>query len=205
MTSPNMLQGIAILVTAPIRSGVTEALEATFTVHRLWEQDDPDAFFAAHGAQIRGIATTTLFGKVRADLIERLPALEIIASFGVGYDNVDVAAAVRAGAIVTNTPGVLVDETADLAMGLLLATIRQIPQAERHLRTGLWPQERFSLSPRCAAGAWASWGWARSARRSHGGWKGSAWKSPTTDAPGRTAWITPGIPMPARWRRPATC
>ncbi|MBF5088663.1 2-hydroxyacid dehydrogenase [Novosphingobium sp. NBM11] len=144
---PNALQSIDILVTAPIRSGVTEALEATFTVHRLWEQDDPDAFFAAHGARIRGIATTTLFGKVRADLIERLPALEIIASFGVGYDNVDVAAAVQAGAIVTNTPGVLVDETADLALGLLLATIRQIPQAERHLRAGLWPQERFRLSP----------------------------------------------------------
>jgi lactate dehydrogenase-like 2-hydroxyacid dehydrogenase len=52
-------------------------------VHRLWEQDDPDAFSPRTGAD-PGIATTTLFGKVRADLIERLPALEIIASFGVG-------------------------------------------------------------------------------------------------------------------------
>jgi lactate dehydrogenase-like 2-hydroxyacid dehydrogenase len=79
-------------------------------------------------------------------LMARLPALEIVANFGVGYDSVDAEAAGRRGVVVTNTPGVLDDEVADLTVGLLLATIRQIPQAERHLREGKWPAGGFPLT-----------------------------------------------------------
>jgi lactate dehydrogenase-like 2-hydroxyacid dehydrogenase len=103
---------------------------------------------------------------------------------------VDVAAAVQAGAIVTNTPGVLVDETADLALGLLLATIRQIPQAERHLRAGLWPQERFRLSPSLRGRRVGILGLGAIGKAIARRLEGFGWISPTTGAPGSQAWIT---------------
>jgi len=137
-----------ILMVAPIRTGVIDALDDAFTLHRLWCEADKDRFLRETGPRIRGLAASTLAASpVTGDLLDRLPALEIIANFGVGYDNVDAAAAARRGVIVTNTPGVLDEEVADLAIGLLLATIRQIPQADRHVRQGRWLEERFPLSP----------------------------------------------------------
>ena len=80
--------------------------------------------------------------------MRRFPALEIISSFGVGYDNIDAKAAARLGIIVTNTPGVLDDEVADTALGLMLMTVRQLPQAERYLRAGQWTAEgAYPLTP----------------------------------------------------------
>jgi lactate dehydrogenase-like 2-hydroxyacid dehydrogenase len=101
---------------------------------------------AAHGPRIRAIATR---GRERTDaaLMERLPALEIVANFGVGYDSIDVPAAVRRGIVVTNTPDVLDDEVADFTVGLLLATVRRLPQADRWLRAGRWLEGQFPLGP----------------------------------------------------------
>lgn len=135
-----------ILMTAPMMPSVVEALDRGFVLHRLWEQADGDDFLKAEGPRIRGLATSTLYGTVDDRLLRRLPALEIIASFGVGYDNVDAAAAAARGVIVTNTPGVLDDEVADLTIGLLIATLRQIPQADRFLRDGRWLEGSFPLS-----------------------------------------------------------
>lgn len=136
-----------ILLTAPMLPSVIDSLDAAFTLHRLWEESDPDRFLETAGPRIRGVATSTLFGRVDATLLDRLPNLDIIASFGVGYDNVDVLAAAERGIVVTNTPGVLDDEVADLTIGLLIATLRQIPQAERFLRAGHWLEKAFPLSP----------------------------------------------------------
>lgn len=101
---------------------------------------------AAHGPRIRAIATR---GRERTDaaLLERLPALEIVANFGVGYDSIDVPAAIRRGIVVTNTPDVLDDEVADFTVGLLLATVRRLPQADRYLRAGRWREAQFPLGP----------------------------------------------------------
>ena len=118
------------------------ALDAAFTVHRLW-QGVPDAVLA----RVRGMAASTLAGPVGAAQWARLPALEIIANFGVGYDNIDIALAVARGIVVTNTAGVLDEEVADLTLGLLLATLRRIPAAERFVREGRWVQGAFALSP----------------------------------------------------------
>lgn len=136
-----------ILMPAPMLPGVMTALDGHFVLHRLWEQPDPDAFLQEHGPAIRGMAVSTLAGRIDRQLFDRLPALEIVASFGVGYDNIDVADAAARGVAVTNTPGVLDEEVADLTLGLLLATVRQIPQAERHVRDGRWPEGPFPLSP----------------------------------------------------------
>ncbi len=135
-----------ILMTAPMMPIVIEALDRAFTLHRLWEQPDQEAFLREVGSRIRGVATSTLYGRTDAKLLDLLPNAEIISSVGVGYDNVDTAEAARRGIIVTNTPGVLDDEVADLTLGLLLATLRKIPQADRYLREGRWLEAHFPLS-----------------------------------------------------------
>jgi lactate dehydrogenase-like 2-hydroxyacid dehydrogenase len=89
------------------------------------------------GPRIRAIVS--FVASCPRSLIDKLPALEIIATSAVGYDGIDVKAAAERGVVVTNTPDVLTDEVADLALGLLLATVREIPRAEEHLRAGLWP------------------------------------------------------------------
>lgn len=126
---------------------VIAALEERFVLHRLWEHPDPDALLSEIGPAVRGMAASTLAGKIDAQWFDRLPALEIVANFGVGYDNVDANAAAARGIVVTNTPGVLDEEVADLAVGLLLATLRRIPQGDRFVRTGRWPAGPFPLSP----------------------------------------------------------
>ena len=136
-----------VLMTVPMLPAATEALNSCFVLHRLWEQPDPAAFLERIGGRIRGITTSGQFGQIDGGLLDHLPSLEIIASFGVGYDNVDVEAAHARGIVVSNTPGVLDEEVADLTIGLLLATLRQIPQADRFLREGRWHRERFPLSP----------------------------------------------------------
>jgi lactate dehydrogenase-like 2-hydroxyacid dehydrogenase len=136
-----------ILMPAPMADAVIAALDARFTLHRLWDRADPDAYLGDVAPRIRGMAVSTLAGRIDAELFDRLPALEIVANFGVGYDNIDAAAAAARGITVTNTPGVLDDEVADLTVGLLLATLRRIPQADRHVRDGRWPDGPFPLSP----------------------------------------------------------
>lgn len=75
---------------------------------------------------------------VSREFMGRLPNLELISDFGVGYDGIDVAAAREREIAVTHTPGVLTDDVADLAMGLILATSRQIPAAQRFIEQGAW-------------------------------------------------------------------
>jgi hydroxypyruvate reductase len=78
-------------------------------------------------------------------LMEKLPKLEIIAVFGVGIDAIDLAAARERNLPVTNTPGILADEVGDLAIGLMLASARQIVAADRFVREGQWERGPISL------------------------------------------------------------
>ena len=119
-------------------------LVAVATVHdRLHETDA--AAFAAVAPRVRAIAASGE-SKVSAALIAQLPALEIIAVMGVGYDGIDVAAAQARGVVVTHTPGVLNDDVADLALALMLATARQIPAADRYVRSGEWSRGPMPLA-----------------------------------------------------------
>jgi lactate dehydrogenase-like 2-hydroxyacid dehydrogenase len=142
-----MMSKAEILMTAPMMPIVIDALDQAFTLHRLWEHGDRGSFLHEIGPRIRGVATSTLYGRMDATLFDHLPNLEIVSSFGVGYDNVDVTEAAKRKVIVTNTPDVLNDEVADLTLGLLLATLRKIPQADRYLREGQWLKASFPLSP----------------------------------------------------------
>ena len=126
---------------------IGEMIGAKLPLHRLWLEPNPDVWLAEWAPRVRAIA---LAGHVRADeaYMRRFPSLEIISSFGVGYDHIDGKAAERLGVIATNTPGVLDDEVADTALGLMLMTVRQLPQAERYLRAGQWAAKgAYPLTP----------------------------------------------------------
>ena len=127
-------------------SQIGEKIESRTTLHRLWQEADPEATIARVAPNVRAIAVGWHTAKVDAALLSRLPRLEIIASFGVGYDHVDAAWAGKHGIVVTHTPGVLDAETADTAMALTLMAVRRYPQAERYLRAGHWPKAPFPLS-----------------------------------------------------------
>ncbi len=99
---------------------------------------DPLLLTEGLAGRVRGIAA---FGAVGAAFIDALPRLEIISSFGVGYDSVDAVHAGRRGVMVTNTPDVLTEEVADTAVGLLIATVRELSRAEAYLRQGLWESQ----------------------------------------------------------------
>jgi lactate dehydrogenase-like 2-hydroxyacid dehydrogenase len=108
-----------------------------FAVTHRPQRPAPDALSAELRRRIRAIATEANRGADRA-LIAGLPKLEVIAVFGVGTDLIDLAAARECNVPVTNTPGILTDEVADLAIGLMLASARQILFADRYVRDGRW-------------------------------------------------------------------
>ncbi len=133
-----------MLVVAKLWPPMMESLRGAFRVHDRIHQTDPTAF-AAVAPRIRAISASGE-SKVPRELIAQLPALEIISVFGVGYDGVDVAAARERGIAVTNTPDVLNDEVADLAIALVLAVSRRIPQADRYVREGQWANGPMPLA-----------------------------------------------------------
>ena len=102
-----------------LMASLERALAERFDLHGLWQEADPKAFLAAHGHRFVGLATSARFGADRA-LIEALPKLAVIASFGVGVDAIDLDAARERGVAVSNTPDVLTGCVADLAFGLLI-------------------------------------------------------------------------------------
>lgn len=125
-----------VLTAARLWPPLMERLQRDFEVHDRTHLDDPDAF-ARIAPHVRAIAASGE-SKVPRELIERLPKLELISVFGVGYDGVDVAAARERGVAVTHTPNVLNDEVADLAMALVLAVSRRLVEADRYVRSGRW-------------------------------------------------------------------
>ena len=126
---------------------IVNGLSGPFNLHVLPKGGDAEAIIAKVGANIRAAAVTGAPDTMRADVMARLPKLEIISSFGVGYDNVDVKYAANHKIVVCNTPEVLNEEVADTALGLLLCTVREFPQAERFLRAGKWVEKgQYPLS-----------------------------------------------------------
>ena len=128
---------IEILAIAPMLKICLPALEAAYTVHTLWDADDPDALIAEVAPRVRGIATDGAYG-VSADVLARCPKVEVVACFGVGYDAVATDYCCEHGIPVTNTPEVLNDGVAEMTQALMLALARQIPQADQYVRAGRW-------------------------------------------------------------------
>ena len=129
-----------VLVNGKPMPHVLEGLEQRYTLHRLFDPADTGAVLSEAAPRIRGIANAG-HGGVGAALIDALPKLEIISSFGVGTDNIDIAYAKQRGVIVTNTPDVLNDDVANLAVMLLLAVTRKFVAYDRYVREGRWVRE----------------------------------------------------------------
>ena len=134
-----------ILLVGPPKPTIVNGL-APFTVHRLAEAKDRDALIKDVGPRIRAIASSVTNEKIGGDLMAKLPRLEIVSTFGVGYDHIDMTWAAAHGVTVTNTPQVLTEEVADTALGLLLCTVREFTQAERFVRSGKWARQGYPLS-----------------------------------------------------------
>ena len=131
------MKATGILAPTRMMPMIIDGLRATGKLHCLWEQSDPEAFLAAHASEIGAIAAGAHIALDGA-YMSRFPNLKLVANFGVGYDTVDAKWAGQNGIIVTNTPDVLTEEVADTALGLLLMTMRELPQSERWLRAGHW-------------------------------------------------------------------
>jgi hydroxypyruvate reductase len=127
-----------IVLLSPWYPRALEELDEHFTVHKLWEAGDKEALLESLRDRCLGIAGSQVCD---AATMDALPKTRVIAHCGVGYDGVDVAAATARGIKVSNTPDVLSDEVADFAVGLTLATLRRIPQADRYVREGRWERE----------------------------------------------------------------
>jgi hydroxypyruvate reductase len=133
-----------VLSVAHLPDFLSERLREPFEFHdRVHERDA--ASFASIAPRIRGIVTSGE-AKVTRELLARLPAVEIVTVFGVGYDGVDLEATRERGIILTNTPEVLTDDVADMAMALILAVARELIPADRYVRDGKWTGGPFRLT-----------------------------------------------------------
>lgn len=142
MTSLNKAR---VLILAPVMDSLTEKLEQQFSVEKYFEQDDPHSFLANKGKGIVGLVTRGDFG-AKNSVLELLPDLKVISVFGVGTDAIDLDYTADKNIHVEITEGVLTDDVADMAFALLLATSRNICQADQFVRDGKWPNGGFPLS-----------------------------------------------------------
>ncbi len=146
MAAPMTSEKIDLLVYGPIRPILENGFPDQFVLHTAENRADLERLAPAVKEKLRGIAVT--YHTVPADkgALSEFPKLEIVASFGVGYDHVDTAYAREHNVVVTNTPDVLTEEVADVAMGLLIATLREFVKADKYLRSGLWQTQNYPLS-----------------------------------------------------------
>jgi len=135
-----------LLLIGPPKRVIVDGLAPAFDLIGFSDVTDREKFFAETAPRLRGVAVSATSERVDGDLMTRFPRLEIVSTFGVGYDHIDIAWAAAHGVTVTNTPEVLTEEVADTALGLLLCTVRELPQAERFLRAGKWSTQNYPLS-----------------------------------------------------------
>ena|SRR5205814_3652470 len=138
-----------ILVTAPLPPFLYDPLKADYRCHDYVQSNDKAGLLAAEGGRIRGLVQGG--GTVTpTELLEQLPKLEIISVFGVGYDGVPVAYCKKRGLKVTNTPDVLTDDVADVALGLILMTGRGFVRLNRFAQAGEWEKRAPELTTKLA-------------------------------------------------------
>ena len=134
-----------VIVTGNMYPPTLAKLDEAYNTHKLFQSKDRDALLASVADRVTAVASSNS-GGIDGATIAKLPKLKVIAHFGVGYDTVDIDTARARKVAVTNTPDVLTEEVADLAMALLLATVRRVPQGDRHVREGKWLKGAMALT-----------------------------------------------------------
>ena len=171
MAAANISSGkIDLLIYGPIRPILENGFSDQFVLHMAESRADLERLTPETIAKIRGMAVTYHMVPADAKALSQFPKLEMVASFGVGYDHVDSAYAREHNIVVTNTPDVLTEEVADVAMGLLISTCANSSRptatcARLVAGAELSPERR----PRCATARSGSSAWAASGRRSDAG------------------------------------
>lgn len=122
-------------------------LESRYQVHKVWQAEDHESFIATHAEGVRAIATRGELG-ASADLMKKLPKLEIVSCYGVGTDAIDLTHAKTNGIRITNTPDVLTGDVADIGIGLALSIARRIPDAHAYVHSGGWSKANMGLVTR---------------------------------------------------------
>jgi hydroxypyruvate reductase len=136
-----------VLQVCPLLPAMEDAMAREYPVVRLADLPDPGAYLAEHGTDVVAAVTTARIG-VGNDLMDTLPALGAIVHFGAGYDATDVRRARARGIDVSNTPDVLSECVADLAVGGLVDVLRKLSAADRFVRAGQWQRRAFPLAER---------------------------------------------------------
>lgn len=139
------MESIGVLMPAPMSSYLEQELEKRFNLLKLWTVPQKTQFLKDHSGSIRAFVGNAGNG-ADAELIEKLPKLEIVACFSVGVDKVDLNKCREKGIRVTNTPDVLTDDVADLAIGLTLAVLRRLCESDRYVRSGQWKKGDYKLT-----------------------------------------------------------
>ncbi|XVE52083.1 hypothetical protein DITRI_Ditri02bG0092600 [Diplodiscus trichospermus] len=139
------MKSIGVLMTCHMDSYLEQELEKRFNLLRFWTATEKSTFLATHKNSIRAVVGNA-FGGADAELIESLPKLEIVASFSVGLDKIDLAKCKEKGIRVTNTPDVLTDDVADLSIGLMLAVLRKLCESDRYVRSDKWKKGDYTLT-----------------------------------------------------------
>jgi lactate dehydrogenase-like 2-hydroxyacid dehydrogenase len=137
---------VDLLIYGPVRPILENGFPDKFSLHFAETREELEKLPADVRSNIRGVAVTYHAVKTDASVMAMLPKLEIVASFGVGYDHVAAAHAGQNNIVVTNTPDVLTEEVADVALGLLIATVREFVKSDRFVREGKWANENYPLS-----------------------------------------------------------
>jgi lactate dehydrogenase-like 2-hydroxyacid dehydrogenase len=141
MTKPS------VLMIGPYPDGDMQAMEADYNLIRLWEAEDQSALLTNVASTVRAIATRGDLGASKA-MIDQLPNLEIIGCFGVGTDGIERTATKPRHIKITNTPDVLTEDVADLALALILAVARKIAFGDQFTRSGAWAKGNMELVTR---------------------------------------------------------
>jgi hydroxypyruvate reductase len=134
-----------VLIMDAIYVPTLAALEATYTCHRYWTAPDKAALMQQLAPNCKIVVTSGSRG-IGASEMQQLPKLELVACFGVGTDAIDLAHAKAHRIAVTNTPDVLTEDVADLAVSLILASIRRVVQADQYVRQGRWRKGNMALT-----------------------------------------------------------
>ena len=135
---------IDLLIYGPTKPLVEQGFSDQYVLHKYETLPDLERLAPEIAGRVRAIAVTGLV-PMNGAVQSRFPKLEIISSFGVGYDHIDAKHAAENGVVVTNTPDVLTEEVADTALGLFIATAREFIKADRYVRSGLWATQPYPL------------------------------------------------------------
>jgi hydroxypyruvate reductase len=129
-----------LLLVSPLPPRVIDALKDDFVLHDYYRTEDKPGMLKDVGVRVQAFVSHASAGKADAAMMDAAPNAKLIANWGVGYDRVDIGAAKERGITVTNTPDVLTECCADLAMALVLASARLVAKGDRYVRAGSWPK-----------------------------------------------------------------